>query len=324
MSVKFLNSNTALGSRVAVGVSALVGPTGPYGPTGPSNPGVQGYQGIMGIQGYQGIVGPTGVGPQGLVGSTGAFGLQGVQGIAGAAVGSLANVKLSYTRTTDSQNFSNAGNKLYVFSGATGGINNTSASNIIFTPSNGRFTVSEQGDYYFDARLILKGINNPDFITTDVYVNTGTVYNYTHVAYGIVSPVAFPIGLYLPLNAGDYVNIACYSTGTAGPINIKAGTTMNMFRITNGPTGSFGATASTTGVSFFVIIKGSASFFTSSTTSIIVVWTTSWTGVFTSSVSVTTSLSNFLAGSNPVGIFDWKPVAIIVTLTLSPNDWSIP
>jgi hypothetical protein len=242
MSVKFLNSNTALGARVAVGVSALVGPTGPGGS--------QGFQGLVGstgsgFQGLQGSIGPTGPsnpGVQGLMGVTGSFGLQGVQGIAGAAVGSLANVKLSYTRTTDSPAFSNAGNKLYPFSGATGGLNNTPASNITFNPVLGSFTVSEQGDYYFDARLIIRGSNNPDFITTDIYVNTGSVYNYTHVAYGIVSPVSFPIGLYLPLNIGDRVNIACYSTGTAGPITIKAGTTMNMFRITNGPTGSFGAT----------------------------------------------------------------------------------
>ena len=310
--IKFLNSNTALGNRVAVGVSSIVGPTGPkgdfggpqglqglvgsggggggsqgaqgyqglagvtgsqgyqgfqglfgatgtqglqglagaIGATGPSNPGVQGYQGLIGatgagFQGLAGAIGPTGPsnpGVQGLMGVTGSFGLQGVQGIAGVAIGSLANVKLSYTRTTDSPAFSNAGNKLYAFSGATGGINNTPASNITFNPALGSFTVSQQGDYYFDARLIIKGNNNPDFITTDVYVNTGTVYNYTHVAYGIVSPVAFPIGLYLPLNIGDTVNIACYTTGTVGSITIKAGTTMNMFRITNGPTGSFGAT----------------------------------------------------------------------------------
>ena len=93
---------------------------------------------------------------------------------------------------------------------------NNESSQYAFNPVLGNFTVSQQGDYYFDARLIIKGNNNPDFITTDVYVNTGTVYNYTHVAYGIVSPVAFPIGLYLPLNIGDTVNIACYSTGTAG------------------------------------------------------------------------------------------------------------
>jgi hypothetical protein len=164
------------------------------------------------------------------------LGLQGVQGIAGAAVGSLANVKMSYTRTVDSPPFSTAGNKLYAFSGATG-VFNTPSSSITFNSNNGSFTVSEQGDYYFDARLIIKGSNNPDFITTEVYINTGTVYSYTHVAYGIVSPVAFPIGLYLPLKVNDYVNLSCFSTGTAGAITIKAGSTMNLSRMTNGPTG---------------------------------------------------------------------------------------
>jgi hypothetical protein len=262
----FQGSQGVQGFQGLAGTTGTNGVQGIAGPTGPSNPGVQGLmgvtgsfglQGVQGFQGFQGLAGTTGTngvqgiagptgpsnpGVQGLMGVTGSFGLQGVQGIAGAAVGSLANVKLSYTRTTDSPAFSNAGNKLYTFSGATGGLNNTPASNITFNPALGSFTVSEQGDYYFDARLIIKGQNNPDFITTDIYVNTGTVYNYTHVAYGIVSPVAFPIGLYLPLNVGDRINMACYSTGTAGPITVKAGTTMNMFRITNGPTGSFGAT----------------------------------------------------------------------------------
>jgi hypothetical protein len=238
------------GTPGTIGINGLQGPTGApgtiginglQGPTGTI--GINGVQGLIGATGPQGLIGATGPsnpGVQGLAGPTGALGLQGLQGLPGVSIGSLANVKLSYTRTTDSPSISLAGNRLFAFSGATGGVHNTIASNITFTPSNGRFTVSEQGDYYIDARLIIKGQNNPDFITTDVYVNTGTVYNYTHVAYGIVSPVAFPIGLYLPLNIGDYVNIACYSTGTGGPIFFKAGTTMNMFRITNGPTGSIG------------------------------------------------------------------------------------
>jgi hypothetical protein len=57
MSVKFLNSNTALGGRVAVGVSALVGPTGA-------------------------------IGLQGLIGSTGSIGLQGPAGAGGSGTGS--------------------------------------------------------------------------------------------------------------------------------------------------------------------------------------------------------------------------------------------
>jgi hypothetical protein len=143
---------------------------------------------------------------------------------------------MSYTRTVDSPPFSNAGNKLYAFSGATG-IFNTPSSNITFNSNNGRFTVSEQGDYYFDARMIIQGSNNPDQVITEVYLNTGTVYSYRHVAYGIVSPVAIPVSLYLPLNANDYVHLSCFTTGTAGPITMKAGSTMNLYRMTNGPTG---------------------------------------------------------------------------------------
>jgi hypothetical protein len=51
--IKFLNSNTALGNRVAVGVSSIVGPTGPKGLQGPvgSGGGGGGSQGeVEGIQ----------------------------------------------------------------------------------------------------------------------------------------------------------------------------------------------------------------------------------------------------------------------------------
>ncbi len=89
--------------------------------------------------------------------------------------------------------------------------------------------------------MIIQGSATPDQVMTEVYVNTGTVYSYRHVAYGIVSPVAIPIGLYLPLNANDYVHLSCFTTGTAGPITMKAGSTMNLYRMTNGPTGAQGS-----------------------------------------------------------------------------------
>jgi hypothetical protein len=65
MSLKFLNSNTALGGRVAVGISALVGPTGSMGLQGPmgggtGGSGFQGPQGLIGIQGKTGSAGPQG------------------------------------------------------------------------------------------------------------------------------------------------------------------------------------------------------------------------------------------------------------------------
>ncbi len=140
------------------GTNGVQGVQGLAGSTGPSNPGVQGFQGFSstGTQGLQGLVG--------------------FQGIAGAAVGSLANVKMSFTRTVDSPGVSNTGNRLYAFSGATG-VFNTPSSNITFTPSNGRFTVSEQGDYYFDTRLIVQSTQSPDQVMFDVHLNTGTVYS---------------------------------------------------------------------------------------------------------------------------------------------------
>ena len=63
--IKFLNSNTALGNRVAVGVSSLVGPTGAIGLQGPmgiggGGTGGSGFQGPQGLQGYQGLIGPIG------------------------------------------------------------------------------------------------------------------------------------------------------------------------------------------------------------------------------------------------------------------------
>ncbi len=67
--IKFLNSNTALGNRVAVGVSSIVGPTGPKGELG-----LQGLfgTGSQGPQGFNGAVGGAGpIGPQGYQGDTG-------------------------------------------------------------------------------------------------------------------------------------------------------------------------------------------------------------------------------------------------------------
>lgn len=81
--IKFLNSNTSLGGRVAVGVSSLVGPTGAIGLQGPVGSGGGGTGG-SGFQGFQGLIGVTGArGFQGLVGVTGSNGLQGLVGVTG-------------------------------------------------------------------------------------------------------------------------------------------------------------------------------------------------------------------------------------------------
>ncbi len=103
--IRFIPSQSGVGSRVGIGLSAVVGPTGARGPTGASGlqgpAGVASMTGATGFQGFQGFVGPTGagfqgfIGPtgpsnpgvqgfQGLVGSTGAIGLQGLIGSTGA------------------------------------------------------------------------------------------------------------------------------------------------------------------------------------------------------------------------------------------------
>jgi hypothetical protein len=151
--IKFLNSNTALGNRVAVGVSSIVGPTGPKGdfggPQGLQGPvgsgggggGTQGPQGLMGLQGYQGFIGATGpsnpgvqgfqglignvgstgsIGVQGLRGSTGTQGFQGLIGATGATGSIGPQGPIGGGGTGSSQWISSAGGIIYYSSGSVG------------------------------------------------------------------------------------------------------------------------------------------------------------------------------------------------------------
>ncbi len=271
--VSFISSSGAYSNRVGLGISSIVGPTGATGPrgfqgfqgfigstgsTGPLGPqgprGFQGFQGVQGFQGFQGFQGLIGnTGPQGLIGVTGPSGgpigptgVQGFQGPTGfqGSQGFASNIgianpttMLSFTRTRDSVLTSA---RQDCFTGATGTFNNTQTG-VSFSPINGRFTVSAAGNYYIDSRLIMFSNASPDTVMFDVTVNDQVRYSYTNAVYGIVSPVSIPIGLYLNLNANDYVNIVCDSTGpSSGSSQVKAGSTFNIHSLdtTIGATGS--------------------------------------------------------------------------------------
>ena len=246
-----------VGATGATGAQGTTGPTGAQGIVGATGPtGVQGAAGIQGTTGPTGSgatgatgrtgptgqTGPTGfgatgpTGPQGLAatgppGDTGATGPMGPTG----AFGASSDVYASVTRSNDS---SSSLTQYDCFQGATG-VNNVVASGVTFTPSNGRFTVNTTGTYAIEALIIALASASGDNTTFTIQKNGSTVWNYTMVVYNVVSPAPMPLLIYQMLNAGDWINVLI--DGTSG-VTVKAGSTLNITRMSVGPTGATGPT----------------------------------------------------------------------------------
>jgi collagen type VII alpha len=127
------------------------------------------------------------------------------------------------------------------FTGSTGGVTNT-GKGITFTESTARFTVSETGTYAIEVLLIVEVNNTPDPTVFKIRKNGNDVWSYTIAPHQVVDPAPVPLLLYLDLNANDYLN---FFVDAATQISIRAGSTVNIMRISVGPTGVTGWTGVT-------------------------------------------------------------------------------
>ena len=234
----------------------LHGPTGPTGITGPT--GFNGTAGATGATGPTGIgpTGPTGIGATGPTGATGAVGAGGTTGTTGptgatgptgltgvtgptGAIGASTDQYISFTRTTDSASSLSATD---AFINATGTLN--VSSGITFTAATGRFTASVAGVYAIEVLLIYDPSNTADVTVFTIQKNGSNVWSYTMRIYGqaTVAPAPVPLLIYQTLNAGDWLNFITDPTGTS---IVKAGSTVNITRLSVGPTGFTGSTGNT-------------------------------------------------------------------------------
>ncbi len=234
MSVKFLNSNTALGGRVAVGVSAIVGPTGPAGafggPQGLQGPvgsgggsgGLQGPQGLIGSQGLvglQGLVGATGsVGLQGLVGVTGSIGLQGLVGATGSV--GLQGPAGAGGSGSSSQWVSSTGGIIYYSSGSIGinKANPAGALDIVGVLNlTGNKNMTGSLNIAGNINMITGALINPTIQNYKETVNLATSSSASYVINGNTGN-NFSITLATATTAFTFINIP--GTGTLENINL--------------------------------------------------------------------------------------------------------
>jgi hypothetical protein len=223
---------TGLGATGATGPAGAAGAVGATGATGPTGAGGTGATGPTGASGAAGTTGPTG--PTGAGGAGGVTGATGPTGHFGAS----SDRYISVTRTNNS---AGSAASYDTFLGATG-FNNVTASGITFTPANGRFTITDPGTYAFEVLLIATAVNNQDLTTFTIQKNGVSVWSYNMIVYSVVSPAPMPLLIYQTVNAGDYFN---FLIDAGGVITVNAGSTVNITRLSVGPTGPTGFTGPT-------------------------------------------------------------------------------
>jgi hypothetical protein len=165
-------------------------------------------------------------GPTGVTGPTG-------------AIGASTDQYISFTRTTDSASSSLVAD---AFINATGALN--ASSGITFTPSNGRFTASVAGVYAIQTLLIYDPAGTADVSLFTIQKNGSNIWSYNMRIYGssTVAPAPVPLLIYQTLAVSDWLNFITDPTGAA---IVKAGSTVNITRLSVGPTGNTGFTGST-------------------------------------------------------------------------------
>jgi hypothetical protein len=85
--------------------------------------------------------------------------------------------------------------------------------------------------------LIAQAVNSQDSTNFLIQKNGATVWSYNMIVYSVVSPAPMPLLIYQTVNAGDYFNFFIDGTGN---ITIKGGSTVNITRLSVGPTGATG------------------------------------------------------------------------------------
>ena len=232
----------------ATGSTGTTGPTGTTGTTGYTGPPGTGFTGPMGSTGYTGAtgsIGPTGISYTGPTGQTGVTGLMGPTGITGPTGlvgpgGASSDILLSMvsqvnqpavTTGTLTDVYRNMSSVLYY---QNAGIN--------FNFLTGAFTFSTPGAYAILPVLnVLEVSYKTSAVLFSVQRNSNTIWSTSYVVYntGVVAPSPVPISLLYNFSAGDYMNVK-FQGDAGNSITINAGTTMNITRLSVGPTGATG------------------------------------------------------------------------------------
>ena len=243
-----------IGPTGPTGLTGSTGPTGTTGCTGPAYTGTTGYTGNTGPTGITGptgrtgstgFTGPTGqTGPIGITGVTGPRGPTGLAGVDGAQ-GALTDILFSMAARQNQNSVTN-GALTDIYKNMSSVIYYQS-SGINFNYLTGAFTFSTYGCYSILPVInITEGSYKTQGIIFSVEYNSTTIWSTQYVMYnpGVTAPAPVPISLLYTFNPGDYMNVKFQ--GTAGDsITVFAGTTMNIVRLSVGPTGSTGPTGNT-------------------------------------------------------------------------------
>ncbi len=166
-------------------------------------------------------------------GNAGPTGPQGPPG----AYGSSSDTVISVTTTA---NQSATGASINVFQ--TTVTNNISPQAISLNTSTGEFTVDNEGYYSIEGVLRIGSSVQPDYIDITLKVNGSSVWTYPFKNYGTrdSSPAAIPFNVYQELAVSDVVSLHIQSTSLSSQLYSDAGTTLNITRLSTGPTGSRG------------------------------------------------------------------------------------
>jgi hypothetical protein len=123
-----------------------------------------------------------------------------------------------------------------VFAASVGTYNAQSAL-VSFSPTTGGATVLESGTYALECMVLAESTVTGEVGRLDVLKN-GVVY-WSQPLTIVVTPVILPLLLFLDLSAGDTLNVRIDG---ASPTTVRPGTTLNLTRLSVGPTGRTGGT----------------------------------------------------------------------------------
>jgi len=110
---------------------------------------------------------------------------------------------------------------------------NNSVLNITYTPSDGRFTIEEDGAYF----IMLTGhfyVTSSDEFRYIIKKNGADVWDHDWYIHGAVDPVERSTSLILELSDGDYLNFYLSNMDGVDSYASRDGTTISIFKISGG------------------------------------------------------------------------------------------